>query len=88
MSAIDSSTAPRDWLNASAIAEALDIEFAALKRMARRREFPELLRVSRGVYRVRRTDYEAWEAARMTSAQMAREELTAERMRGATRGAV
>jgi hypothetical protein len=75
-----------DWLDASTIAASLGVDLAVLKRMARRREFPELLHVTRGVYRVRRTDYEAWESARMTSAEMAREELQAARDREALAG--
>ncbi len=75
-----------EWLDAKTIATSLDVTLEALKRMARRREFPELLHVTRGTYRVRRTDYEAWESARMTSAEMAREELAAERMRAACAG--
>lgn len=71
------------WLDAKQVAESLGITLASLQRMARRREFPELLHVSRGVYRVRRTDYEAWESGRMTSAEQARAELAAERMRAA-----
>lgn len=75
-----------EWLDAKTIATSLGITLAALQRMARRRDFPELLHVTRGVYRVRRTDYEAWESGRMTSAEMAREELAAERMRAACAG--
>jgi hypothetical protein len=86
LTTITEATDRRDWLNASQIAETLDIEFAALKRMSRRGEFPELLHVSRGVYRVRRADYEAWEAARMTTAEMAREELQAERIKAQLAG--
>ncbi len=71
------------WIDAKEVATSLGIELAALRRMARKREFPELLHVSHGVYRVRRTDYEAWESGRMTSAEMAREEIQAERMRAA-----
>ncbi|MBL8738426.1 MAG: hypothetical protein JNL12_18490 [Planctomycetes bacterium] len=74
------------WLDATEIAKSLGIELADLKRMARRRQFPELLHVKRGTYRVRHTDYEAWESARMTSSEMAREELAAERMRAAASG--
>lgn len=71
------------WLDAKHVAAELGVKLEALQRMARRREFPELLHVTRGEYRVRRTDYEAWEQARMTSSEMAREELAAERMRAA-----
>lgn len=73
------------WLDASVIATELGIDLAALRRMARRGEYPELLHVSRGVYRVRRVDHESWIEGRMTKSEMAREELVAERMRAAAR---
>jgi hypothetical protein len=71
------------YLDAKQVADDLGIKLDQLKRIARRREYPELLHVTRGVYRVRKTDHEAWEAARWTSAEMAREELAAERAREA-----
>lgn len=70
-----------DWLNASDIAASLGVDLAVIKRMARKGEFPELLHVTRGTYRVRRVDYESWEQARMTSSEAAREELRAERIK-------
>lgn len=72
-----------DLLDAGKVASDLGITLRVLRNMARRREYPELLHVTRGVYRVRRTDHEAWMEARWTSAEMAREELQAERMRAA-----
>lgn len=74
------------WLDAKQVADELGVTLAVLQRMARRREFPEMLHVTRGVYRVRSTDLAAWQEARMTSSEMAREELAAERMRAAARG--
>jgi hypothetical protein len=68
-------------LDAKAVADDLGIPLEQLKRMARRGEYPELLHVTRGAYRVRKTDHDAWEAARWTKAEMAREELMAERAR-------
>lgn len=68
-----------DLLDAKDVAAELRVTLAALKRMARRREYPELLHVTRGEYRVRRSDHEAFKAARWTSAEMAREELQAQR---------
>lgn len=74
------------WIDVDDVAEELGITKALLRRMARKREFPELLHVTRGKYRVRRTDYEAWLQGRMTGAEMAREEIAAERMRAAVAG--
>ena len=54
------------WLDAAAVAEDLGIGLGMLRRMARRGEYPELLHVSRGVYRVLRVDHEAWVSGRMT----------------------
>lgn len=73
------------YIDADDVVRELELKggLATLKRMARRREFPELLHVTHGQYRVRRSDYEAWEQARMTSAEMAREELQAVRDREA-----
>lgn len=67
------------WLDAGAIAKDLGITLAKLRRMARDGQFPEMLHVSRGCYRVPRIDYDAWKQSRMTSAEMAREELQFER---------
>jgi len=71
------------WIDAAEVAASLGISLGLLRRMSRRKEYPELLHVTRGTYRVRRIDHEAWESARMTSAEMAREELQAERDRAA-----
>ena len=75
-----------ELLDAKAVAEELLIPFAQLQRMARRGEYPELLNVTRGVYRVRKTDHQAWMQSRWTRAQMASDELEAERMRAALGG--
>ena len=68
-------------LDAKSVCVSLTIPLSTLKGMARRGDYPELLHVSRGIYRVRRIDHESWMAARWTGAEMAREELAAERIR-------
>lgn len=67
-------------LDARDVCADLSIKLAKLRAMAERGEFPELLHVTRGEYRVRRTDYEAWQAGRWTRAEMARSELEWHRM--------
>lgn len=67
------------YILADDVCAELRIGLAALKRMARRGEYPELLHVTRGAYRVLRTDHEAWKQGRTTSAEQARAELMAER---------
>lgn len=57
-----------NWLDASEIATDLGVSIDRLRGMARRGSFPEMLRVDRGVYRVRKLAYEAWERSRMTGA--------------------
>lgn len=52
-----------------------------LRRMAERREYPELLHVARGEYRVRLEDHEAFIAGRWTSVEKARADLQWERAR-------
>ena len=54
-----------------------------LQRMARAGQFPEMLHVSRGEYRVPQLDYESWKASRWTSAEKAREEMQFERDKAA-----
>ncbi|MGE3171193.1 MAG: hypothetical protein AB7O97_01125 [Planctomycetota bacterium] len=49
--------------------------------MAERREYPELLHVTRGQYRVRRSDHQAWKDGRWTLAERERADLQWERMR-------
>src|SRR5690606_8317598 len=56
---------------------------AKLRRMAERGESPELLFVTRGEWRVRKSDHEAWEQGRWTCAMQARQELEWARVRGA-----
>ena len=74
------------WLDAAVVARSIGVSLRTLQGMARRGDYPELLHVMRGVYRVRRTDHEAWLAGRMTRAEMAREELQAERVKAAVGG--
>lgn len=78
----------REWLDAAEIADTLKVRggVSRLRLLAKRGKFPELLHVDRGEYRVRRVDYEAWERGNMTSAEAARDELHAERVRAATMG--
>lgn len=64
-----------DLLDARTVAAQLLITVARLRTMAERREYPELLHVTRGEYRVRRADHEAWAAGRWTSAERAHTEL-------------
>lgn len=74
------------YLDARTVAAELGIKLATLKRMSERREFPELLHVTRGEYRVLRSDYEAWRQGRTTSAVLARAELLLERARAELMG--
>lgn len=59
----------------------LGIKLDVLRRMAERGEYPELLRVTRGVYRVRSDEHRSWMASRWTKAEQARAEITYWRMR-------
>ncbi|MFY9341145.1 MAG: hypothetical protein WAT39_01560 [Planctomycetota bacterium] len=77
-----------ELLDARFVTRELGITLPVLRRMSRKGEYPELLHVTRGVYRVRRVDHESWMAARWTSAEVAREELQAERARAALLGRV
>ena len=70
-------------LDARDVATQLKLPLARLRRMAERGEYPELLRVTRGEWRVRASDHEAWVAGNWTSALMARSELLMERARAA-----
>lgn len=49
--------------------------------MAAKGEYPELLHVTRGAYRVRASEHEAWMASRWTKAEQARADLAWERVR-------
>lgn len=64
-----------DLLDAAQVARELLITLSKLRRMAAAGDYPELLRVSRGCYRVRRADHEAWMAGRWTMAESARAEI-------------
>lgn len=75
----------------NAVAELLPLQAAAaelhvkpqlLRRMARRGQFPELLRVTQKHCLVRRADFEAWKAGRWTRAEETRAALVAEVVRG------
>lgn len=67
-----------DLLDAAEVAQSLLVTLSQLRRMSERREYPELLRVTRGVYRVRRQDHEAWMEQNWTEARKARADLLAE----------
>ena len=71
-----------DLIDAQAVAECLGIKLDMLRRMASRREYPELLHVTRGIYRVRRIDHEAWMEGRWTFAEEAAARLTVEAVKG------
>jgi hypothetical protein len=58
-----------DLLDARDVAKQLLIRLPTLRHMAERGEYPQLLHVCRGQYRVRRTDHEAWLAGRWTKAE-------------------
>jgi hypothetical protein len=75
-----------ELLDARDVAKRLKITVPTLRAMARRGEYPELLHVTRLRYLVRKADHEAWMEGRWTSAEVAREELKAERMRAAALG--
>lgn len=70
-----------DLLDVRPICRRLGIKVARLRSMAERGEFPELLHVDRGEYRVNRVDYEAWFEGRWTQAEKARADLQWERER-------
>ena len=70
-----------ELLDAADVARALLISVSTLRRMSDRREYPPLLRVTRGQYRVRRQDHEDWLAANWTEGRQARAELLAEHAR-------
>jgi hypothetical protein len=70
-----------DLVDAAEVAKALLISLTALRRMSDRREYPPLLRVTRGQYRVRRQDHEAWMEENWTEGRQARAELLAEHAR-------
>jgi len=63
-------------LDAKQVCDELGIKLDVLRRMAERGEYPELLHVTRGVYRVREDDHRSWMASRWTKAEQARVELT------------
>ena len=69
------------YLDARTAAAELLVSLPVLKRMSQRGEFPELLHVSRGSYRVLRSDFEAWKQGRTTSAVVARATLLLEKAR-------
>lgn len=75
-----------ELLDASHVASWLGISLPALRRMSARGDYADLLRVSRGVYRVRRVDHDAWIAERWTSAEKAADDMRAQTMRAAVRG--
>lgn len=75
-----------DYLTAAEVCAELRIKLAVLKRMSARGEFPEMLHVTRGEFRVLRADFAAWKAGRTTSAVLARAELQLERARAELMG--
>lgn len=68
-------------LDAAQVAADLLIPLATLRRMAAKGEYPELLHVTRGQYRVRAAEHESWMASRWTKAEEARASLAWERVR-------
>lgn len=78
-------TSRGEWIDCREVADELDLKggVALLRRMALRGEFPELLHVTYGEYRVRRQDYAIWQASRMTSGEVARAKLQEARIRQA-----
>lgn len=74
-----------ELLDAQAVADCLGIKLEALRRMAARREYPELLHVTRGVYRVRLVDHQAWLEGRWTLAEAAAADLTIAAVKGEVR---
>jgi hypothetical protein len=65
------------------IAAELLLPAAQIRAMVRRGEYPELLRVARGEYRVRVADHEAWKAGRWTGVEMAKQQIAAAFVKGA-----
>lgn len=61
-----------DLLDAKLIADELGVSLLTLRRMSMRGRFPRMLRITRGLYRVERARYEAWNASRWTGAEGAR----------------
>ena len=74
------------YLDARDAAAELLVSLPVLKRMAARREYPELTLVTRGRWIVRRSEHEAFLAGRTTSALVARAELMLERARAKLMG--
>ena len=56
------------YIDARAAAAELLVSLPVLKRMAAKREYPEMLFVSRGQYRVLRAAHESWKASRTIGA--------------------
>lgn len=75
------------YIDARVVADELLITLTKLRRMSRRGEYPDLLHVTRGQWRVLRTDHEAWKHGRTVSAEAARAELMHERAKEALEGA-
>jgi len=63
------------------------VTLPTLRRMSKRGEYPDMLHVTRGQWRVLRTDHEAWKQGRTVSAESARAELMHERAKEAMEGA-
>ena len=78
-------TSRSEWIDCREVAADLCLAggVAALRRMAQRGEFPELLHVTGRHYLVRRQDYAIWQQSRMTSGEAARAKLQEERIRQA-----
>ena len=74
-----------ELLDAQAVADCLAIPMSKLRTMASRGEYPELLHVTRGIYRVRLTDHQAWLEGRWTHAEAAAADLTIAAVRGEVR---
>lgn len=71
-----------EFLPLTEVAAALHASPQKLLRMARRGDFPALLRVTTKHYLVRRDDLEAWKAGRWTSTDEVRAALVLEAVRG------
>lgn len=74
-----------EMLDAVQVAKTLGVSIQRLVRMAERGEYPDLVCVSRGVYRIERAEHEMWVASRRATARAARAVIAAARVRDALR---
>jgi hypothetical protein len=70
-----------DLIDAKLACRYLSVSLSSLRRMAINREFPELLHIRRGVYRIRKRELESWLQSRWTFAELDNAALRAAQIR-------